>query len=255
MTRDIFRDKFRFNPALHLYLGIERESFFVNDGAIVADGPRVIPHLLAPDNAYGYELSACQLELRTAPTHINDLPRTLLAMDERLYDDERRLRFHVEHREVAPFDMPLDIYPDPTGRYQAITATMPIDVIRAACQVAGTHVHVGMASHELALKAYNAAVHHVMELCAAGDHSHGQRLEIYKIVKPALIPPTYDSWDAYESYAKEHGFYENPRNCWHLIRISAHGTIEFRMFGATPLREEILAWATRCYDICKSATE
>ncbi len=252
-----FLDRFRFDPSKHLFVGVERECFFVRDGAIVPEGPTIIPQPVPSgvfSGAYGYELSACQLELRTKPTQLPDLENTLLAMDAKLREDQVRLGFRVAHREVAPFDMPLDVYPDPSGRYQEITRDMPIEILRAACRVAGTHVHIGMGSPAQAIKAYNAARQHVPMLCAIGDNSSGERLSIYRIVKPALEPPPYADWDAYEQYAQENGFWGNPRDCWHIVRISAHGTIEFRMFGATPNPREIVTWASLCHMICRVAT-
>jgi ribosomal protein S18 acetylase RimI-like enzyme len=49
------------------------------------------------------------------------------------------------------------------------------------------------------------------------------------------------------------GFDKDPRKCWTLIRISKNGTIEFRMFGATPSLERIVGWAKLCHDLCKEA--
>ena len=146
--------------------------------------------------------------------------------------------------------MPLDVYPDPSGRYQVITKDMPEEKLRAACRVAGTHIHIGMGSQEKAIRAYNNALRHLDHLCKLGDKSKGERLSIYKIMAPNFKPPVYDSWKDYEVYAKEHGFIDSPRNCWHLIRISIHGTIEFRMFGATPDIHEVIQWAKICYTIC-----
>ncbi|MEK7498442.1 MAG: hypothetical protein AAB611_01120, partial [Patescibacteria group bacterium] len=51
--------------------------------------------------------------------------------------------------------------------------------------------------------------------------------------------------------AQFRGFAENPRNCWDLIRISRHGTIEFRMFGVTDHVDEVLMWVSRIKKILK----
>ncbi|MBP9822381.1 MAG: hypothetical protein KBC81_03005 [Candidatus Pacebacteria bacterium] len=247
-----FRRKFEFNKDRHLHLGVERECFFVKDGIISPLAPKFIPEL--PNNGlYGYELSACQLETRTKPHPVQMIGDALIDLRNMLEKDRVRLGFEVLHQEVAPFDMPLDIYPDPTGRYQKITKDMTVEKIRAACRVAGTHVHVGMGSPRQAIRAYNAAIKHIPELCAAGDKSNGERLKIYKIMAPNFQPPTYKNWGDFEKYANKNGFWKKPRNCWHIIRISTHGTIEFRMFGATPDVTEILAWAIRCHQICKDA--
>lgn len=149
--------------------------------------------------------------------------------------------------------MPLDVYPDPTGRYQRITKDMPRKILRAACRVIGTHVHVGMRDHEMALRVYNYAIRHLAELCEMGNGSFGERLAIYKQMAPDYEPKPYASWEEYYNTALEKGFAEDPRKCWTLIRISVHGTIEFRMFGATDSIDRIVSWATRCHQICQEA--
>lgn len=247
-----FTSRFNFDPSKHLFVGTERECFLTRGGSIVPIAPEIIPQIENKGN-YGYELSACQLEMRTDPSQIEGVGHLLTEAEQLLHCHERMLDFRALHQEVAPYEMPLDIYPDPTGRYQMITQSMPIKKIRAACRVAGTHIHIGMASPEHAIKAYNGAIQHLTELSKMGDKSKGERLQIYKIMAPNFKPPHYDSWECYERYAKNHEFDERPRNCWHLIRISIHGTIEFRLFGATPSVNEITEWANVCHSICKNA--
>jgi len=247
-----FTSKFKFDPDKHLLVGVERECFLTRDNNIVPIAPEIIPELGGNGN-YGYELSACQLEIRTIPTRMETFGEILAESDQMLRRDEKKIGFETVHYEVAPYDMPLDVYPDPTGRYQVITKNMPQNILRAACRVAGTHIHIGMASPEHAIRAYNATIKHLPELCKMGDKSNGERLQIYKIMAPDFSPPRYDDWGCYEAYAKSHGFEENPRNCWHLVRISIHGTIEFRMFGSTSNISEILEWAFVCHSICKNA--
>ncbi len=248
-----FNERFSFDPEKHLFLGIERECFLTRGGSILPIAPEIIPQLEGKGN-YGYELSACQLELRTNPIQIKSLSKTLRCSHELLNEHEKMFKFEALHQEVAPFNIPLDVYPDPTGRYQEITKNMPVETLRAACRVAGTHVHVGMGSPKKAISAYNSAIEHLPKLCEIGDKSGGERLEIYKIMASDFKPPYYENWRSYETYAKTAGFEENPRNCWHLIRISIHGTIEFRMFGATPCVDEITEWAEFCHSICREAS-
>jgi gamma-glutamyl:cysteine ligase YbdK (ATP-grasp superfamily) len=255
MTKS-FTERFNFNPEKHLFVGIERECFLTRDGQIVPIAHEVISRLEGRGTfgrLYGYELSACQLEIRTDPVPLEDFPKLIESSDQRLKAVEDTFKFEALHTEVAPYNMPLDVYPDPSGRYQEITRNMPIEKLRAACRVAGTHVHIGMGSKEQAIKAYNAAIPYLQTLCSMGDKSNGERLEIYRIMAPNFVPPRYTSWECYERYATEHGFIENPRNCWHLTRISVHGTIEFRMFGATPNIQEINEWVRKCYIICANA--
>ncbi len=245
-----FRNKFDFRSDMHLFVGVERECFLTENGTISPLAPQIVPHL--PNNgAYGFELSACQLETRTKPYPVELIGDAIIDMRNMLLKDQARLGFETLHQEVAPFDMPLDIYPD--ERYQKITKGMSTERLRAACRVAGTHVHIGMGSTRETIKAYNAAIEHIPRLCKMGDKSNGERLEIYKLMAPEFHPPEYKNWRDYERYAREHKFWENPRDCYHIVRISRHGTIEFRMFGATPDVTEIISWAVDCHTICKNA--
>lgn len=250
---DSFTSKFKFDSERHLFVGVERECFLLENGEIAPIAPAVISQLNGHGN-YGYELSACQLEIRTNPVPIETADEVLADSDRMLRKDEARFGFKTLHQEVAPFDMPLTVYPDPTGRYQKITKNMPEEILRAACRVAGTHIHIGMASPDQAIKAYNEAIPYLPQLCVMGDKSQGERLEIYKIMAPNFQPVRYNDWSCYEQYARDNGFWENPRNCWHLIRISIHGTIEFRVFGATPDTLEIARWAAFCHSICEKAS-
>ena len=110
-----------------------------------------------------------------------------------------------------------------------------------------------MPDHETALKVYNQTILFCDELCILGDGSNGRRLKIYKIVAPKYKPVPYLDWEDYFKFANENGFVGDSRNCWHLIRISKHGTIEFRMFGATKDLDKIHEWAYVCRELCKKA--
>jgi gamma-glutamyl:cysteine ligase YbdK (ATP-grasp superfamily) len=149
--------------------------------------------------------------------------------------------------------MPLDVYPDPTGRYQKITRDMPREVLTAACRIIGTHVHIGMPDHETALRVYNRLCPYFEHLCEMGNGSFGERLAIYRQMAPKYKPTPYESWEDFYGSACKKGFVEDPRKCWTLIRISVHGTIEFRMFGATDNHERIVRWATKCHELCMEA--
>ena len=110
-----------------------------------------------------------------------------------------------------------------------------------------------MPDHESALQVYNYAVGHYQELCRIGNGSFGERLDLYKVMAPDHVPEYYASWDHFVEVAKAKGFIEDPRKCWTLIRISTHGTIEFRMFGSTNSIERIVKWASYCKEICSNA--
>lgn len=274
-----FTKQFRFNPRKSLYLGVERECFLCDkSGKIAPIAPQVLSCLekfipspscfvgsdsWEPSKDFGYELSACQLESRVGPCQLEDLASQLRANEKKV----RAIEKVPTHRalgktwswfsrlfvEVGPEDMPLDVYPDPSGRYKRITKKMPRDILLAACRVIGTHVHIGMPDRETALRVYNRVLQYLPLLCWKGDGSHGERLEIYKMMAKNWNPLPYADWDAFYQAAVRGEFTEDPRRCWTLIRISVHGTIEFRMFGATDSIEKIVSWAKLCHSLCKKA--
>ena len=252
-----FMKRFAFDSSKALFIGVERECFLTNHaGDIIPIANVVLKHLtkLATSNdVWGYELSACQLESRCGPHALEDVELNLLTLEQEVLAAEKVVGFLRNHNEVAPETMPLDIYPDPSGRYQRIAKKMSREVLLAACRVIGTHIHVGMPDHESALHVYNEAIKHTARLCKLGDKSGGKRLEIYKIVAPDHIPPQYANWQDFHAKAIKKGFNFDPRKCWTLIRISKHGTIEFRMFGTTKNIQEVVGWVKNCHSICKNA--
>lgn len=245
-----FMAKFAFRPEGAGLIGTEREGFITDPaGNIVPWAPRILEHL--PDRkSFGYELSACQLEDRVGPVDIQDLLPAFMANERMLARAEKILGFKRLYIDVAPENMPLDIFPDPTGRYQLITANMPLHILSAACRVAGIHFHVGMPDHTTALRVYNGVIKNCERLCQMGDKSGGKRLAIYQMMAPDYMPQPYESWAHFHEIARAKGFEEDPRKCWCYIRISVHGTIEFRMFGSTDDLKEILAWAKECHKLC-----
>lgn len=246
---DNFKKKFNFQEEKKLFVGVERECHLVNsEGSIVPMAFEVLTAL--GHKNFGYELSACQLESRTEPVRIECVRDALLQNDNLVYPVLEKLSLWASHREVAPLDMPLDVYPDPTGRYQQITQNMPVEILRAACRVIGTHVHIGMPNHCTALNVYNKVISSTEKLMNLGDGSNGERLAIYRIMAPDAMPKAYKSWEDFYSMACVKGFEQDPRKCWTLVRISIHGTIEFRMFGTTSDVDVITGWARRCHQLC-----
>ena len=282
MSIDTFKGLFKYDQSKIGYVGIERECFISewgsgtvgivpkayeilsrikagtvrptgSSGADAWSGPgrEYTTHEVKPDE-FGYELSACQIETRIGPCELADVHSELTVVDVHLrcllgYD------YSPLHTEVGPANMPLDVYPDPTGRYQKITAHMPREVLLAACRVIGTHVHVGMKDHETALRVYNYTTRYFTDLCEIGNGSFGERLAIYRQMAPEYEPKPYKDWEAYYQVASAKGFADDPRKCWTLIRISTHGTIEFRMFGATDSIQRIVGWVQYCHALCARA--
>lgn len=265
MSFSQFKNRFTYAQSKAGYVGVERECFIVGlGGKIVPRAHEVLSsiedteslfsewHLVKPGE-FSYELSGCQIECRTGPCKLTDLSHELRLVDKHLDVLLENKKYRPLHIEVGPADMPLDVYPDPTGRYQRIKKNMPREILLAACRVIGTHIHIGMRDHEMALRVYNYVIKHLAELCEMGNGSFGERLAIYKQMAPDYEPKPYASWEEYYQTALAKGFAEDPRKCWTLIRISVHGTIEFRMFGATDSIERIVNWATRCHELCQEA--
>src|SRR3989344_614335 len=246
-----FAKQFKFNPDKKLWVGVERECFLTNkEGTILPLAQSVLSHF-KDETEFGYELSACQLETRIGPCRIQYVSRRIQSSEKKLNALENQLGFRRCHNEVAPENMPLDVYPDPTGRYQRITLNMPREVLLAACRAIGTHIHIGMPDFATALRVYNRALSYIPTLCRSGDNSSGRRLEIYKIMEPNCLPPYYNSLVEFYETALANKFDADPRRCWHLVRISIHGTIEFRMFGTTEKIDRVVEWARQCYELCK----
>ncbi len=235
-----------------LFVGVERECHLVDKMGLIVPAAFEVLNMIN-DKHFGYELSACQLESRTDPVQILSLKNALLKNDEVAHSVLDKLSLKCSYKEVAPFDMPLDVYPDPSGRYQLITKDMSVETLRAACRVIGTHIHIGMPDHETALNVYNDVICHTDNLISLGDGSNGERLKIYRMMAPDATPKAYVSWDNFYSAACEKGFDQDPRKCWALIRISVHGTIEFRMFGTTDNLDTIVEWASHCLNLCKNS--
>lgn len=256
MTLASFMKKFVYVPERAGYIGIEREAFIADcRGQIIAAAPRVLAPLAGGNEEFGYELSACQIETRIGPVVIDAVSDALTENDAHLNGLLGAHGLTPLHAEVGPEDMPLDVYPDPTGRYAALTRDMPRDVLLSACRVIGTHIHVGMPSHGIALLVYNHIVTHTPRLCGMGDGSEGARLAIYRQMAPESDPMPYASWRAFYAAAQAQGFAEDPRKCWTFVRISVHGTLEFRMFGATDSLLKIESWTRECHGLCMDALE
>lgn len=248
-----FMQQFNFRNDGKMLVGIEREGFILNCNGKIAPLASKVLEILKDRLRFGYELSACQLEDRIGPCKLQDLKNHIAANDEEIRKAEKKINFSRLYCEVASANMPLDVFPDPTGRYQKIVRNLPKDILLAACRVAAIHIHIGMPDHRTAMKVYNKAINHIEELCKLGDGSNGKRLKIYKIMAPDFKPPRYHDWQDFYDLAIAKNFVADPRKCWHLIRLSVHGTIEFRMFGSTPDLDKIINWSKICHNICLKA--
>ena len=249
----IFCNKFKFNPKYELSVGIERERFLLDNSKNIAPISSFALKHIGESDRFGHELSACQLEDRIGPCYIPEVRSHLEQNESILKQVELLLGFSHLSKEVGPACMPFDVSNDPTGRYERIRKSIPKSVLEAACRVIGTHVHIGMKDHTSALHVYNQMIPYVNELCRMGDFSNGERLKLYKRMAPMCYPKPYKTWNEFYRAAVEFEFDSDPRSCWTLIRISIHGTIEFRMFGATENLDIVVNWANKCHELCKEA--
>ena len=154
----------------------------------------------------------------------------------------------VRYLSVAPENMPLDVYPD--ARYLGIADRISPNALISACRVAGTHFHVGMPDWETALEVYNRVVGEIDYLINLGNRTNGERIRIYAGMAKDFMPRTYRSVDDLFDNFCLNGLADNPRGCYHLIRISVHGTIEFRMFDNTDDPDDIDFRGRSCLEVC-----
>lgn len=240
MNLEKFLRKFEFRENLAGFVGIERERFLCCEGIIV---PRSHIFLKNVSSNWTYELSNCQVEDRTKPKRrIEEVEQQLIDNDREGKREARLLGLDLLSMEVGPSNMSLKVYPN--SRYLKIVKSLSLEKISAACRVTGTHIHIGMPNIETAIRVNNLLREKDIfnRLCWVGDHSKGERLNLYRLVAGNCYPSYYKDKNHFFEVAKKKGFADNPRNCWDLIRISVHGTIELRMFGSTSNIDEILSW-------------
>ncbi len=246
-----FLSRFNFREEMTAFVGIERERFLSDSsGRLMPVADRFLSEI--GDTLWTHELSACQVEDRTNPlTHLEDIKSAIQVNNEQGKRIAKKMGLHLRTIEVASEHMSLDVYPEP--RYLRIKNSLTREQLSAACRVTGTHLHFGMPNLETAISVVNCLREHIEALSILGDHSNGERLQLYRIVAPIWEPPCYQGENHFFEVACEQKFADNPRNCWHLVRISIHGTVELRMLGATDDLEEICQWITMIREIIKVA--
>ncbi|MDP3956141.1 MAG: glutamate-cysteine ligase family protein [bacterium] len=241
-----FTERYCFNQKLVGATGVEMEWFLEDlDGVIVPHSQKILA-LTATNNVLFHqwtpELSACQIEFHTLPCKNTHQLETEIRKGRTLTRGfANNCKLVLSDCEIAPPDISTEVYP--LERYNTIAASMSSDVLRAACSVAGTHIHKGMPSLEEAVRTCSLVSKYIDSLIQFGDHSNGRRMEIYGIVAPHWRTPQYRSVEHYFEIAKEQGFASDPTKCWHIARINpTHGTLEVRTFGVAKETEEILLW-------------
>ena len=235
-------------------VGVERESFLYHDDR---PDPNAQEFLLRMGthtdhgSSWTHELSACQVEHRTEPH------ASLTSLRDNLIEGSRdanliasSMNREVRWIEVAPADMTLQVYPDP--RYAQIAESLGEDRLRAACRVAGIHVHVECFGLEDAIRVYGALRTNLAKLTRLGDHSKGERMCLYgTVVNNLHTPPHVESSEHLYYLACQAGWGTNLRSCWWTLRLSRHGTVEVRVFGTTDDVDEVMGYVEAVQSILR----
>jgi len=211
-----------------------------------------------PDS-FTYELSNCQVEYRTG---VHSTSQSMIKEVEGLFGGLPPLfqSYDCEPRfiPVGPEDMPLHVYPH-DARYEELEEKLPEDILRAACRVAGIHVHIGTENFEQMLKVYNAFVKHYDVLVAFINQGNTERLGLYRQVADfagqVTIPPHLESMEHFYALAVEHGFASNLKDCWWLIRSTRFGTVELRFPDMTEDLGLLEKFITMCLEIAHEAAK
>jgi gamma-glutamyl:cysteine ligase YbdK (ATP-grasp superfamily) len=242
---DDFKKLIKFNSGLAGHIGCEREFFLVD----IATG-KIVPmsdEFLRRANdeiRFSCELSKCQGEYKTSPcVDIQQLRREIICNQNFAEKIARDLGLRIVYMEVAPDDMPRDIYPDP--RFFGFEKNKSDDQLLAMLQIASCHFHIGCGNYDQALKLYNAASRNMDDLLTWCDNSGGERIERYRIAAPNCDAVGFASIKEHHAHAKLHGYDKDLKDCYGLVRITKYGTVEFRMFGVPGSIEELVALAER----------
>ncbi|MBP6866231.1 MAG: amidoligase family protein [Candidatus Pacebacteria bacterium] len=256
MPLDEFKNKFKFDESRHLCFGVERELYITRDGEFFPLADEIlksIDHDMFP-STWTHEFSACALEQTIGPAQIEKLHETILAMDESKDMIEKQFDVKLQAFEVAPENLPDDVYPDPSGRYQAIQDTSPEELVDAARRTCGIHVHIGIGNHSDALQVHQTLCNEsFMEyLLSIGDNSNRERIELMKHFTEWTFD-SFSSWQDFYDHLEKKNLLHDIKSYRPLIRLTRHGTIEFRMFGSTNSKELIEFYIKTCYNLVKFA--
>ncbi|MCA9364740.1 MAG: hypothetical protein KC736_02505 [Candidatus Moranbacteria bacterium] len=247
-----FCGKFQFRPEHSGEIGIEQESLVLQNGLVTPQAKHVLDHLYSNGccSAYfGPELSACQIEDRVGPVSLADLNNHLSYNEMVLSHCVANLGLSLQRDGVGPKSMPLDV--SSGARYQSIAKTLSPEQLSVACRLIGTHVHVGMPNIHSAVCAYNMAVSCFDDLVFLSGEKNLERLQLYGLMGPNTRPATFSTLHDFYFHACCHGHAHDPRKNYALIRISPHGTVEFRVFGATSNVLLVEKWARSCLSLCQ----
>ncbi len=238
--------------------GIERERFIVNStGKIVPAIGKLLPriHQVAkqqkvPEKLFSFELFAGQVEDRTPPCkNMKEIKDALEINDDIMLKAANDLGLLFDHSEIIKESRIAGLEVNPfSSRHYNIWASISHERRLAASIVAAVHVHVSV-SNEEAVEIINLCRKNVINsLVRIGDHSNFRRINAYRIMaEDDGIPPMFSSFSEITEYIVSKG---GEKNVWDLVRFKpSTGTIEFRMFGATPSIKEIVGYIQACCDL------
>lgn len=249
MGKSEFLDQFYWQPERKGRVALELEGFVTERGRLVHCGYDLacaFKHCMPSGIEIGYELPRAQIELRSAEPvpmreiapHVDEFETAL-----RLLEDESGFeiiaRGYLSNHEAVLTQ---------ANEYEDISERLSPDALHAACSTAGLHAHVGLQDLEAALAAYERARGAVERLIEG--YASTERLAAYKAVTSFWEPTPLPNAEALYALAQKQDFEHNLKRWWALIRISRHGTLEFRMADATRDRAKILAYAEACYALC-----
>ena len=250
-----FVQMFQFDESKAFNVGVERESFLcsMDTNVVVPEAYTAYKVLRQSSLAQHFtpELSACQIEYRTSPVLLPLLQIQLEELDKELQRLLSTVGLYGDYIELAPDSIPTAVYPNQRGK--DVSERLTKETLLAACRVAGTHVHVGMPDLETAILVYNHVIKHLKRLIQLGDFSAGERLRLYMLVAGSPFQGMLGGEEHFYSIAIQEQFAANPRDWWALVRISVHGTIEFRPFGSVASADTIVNWASYCHYLCLEA--
>jgi gamma-glutamyl:cysteine ligase YbdK (ATP-grasp superfamily) len=273
MTSDVcsFKQMFGFEGNQFGTVGSELEFFIYSqllketDGGsgFVSGADELLPALrfssIGGPDSFTYELSNCQIEYRTG---VHSTSESLIEEVKAVFSDFPQLFQEYDYQPrfipVGPEDMPLDVYPH-DARYKELEEKLPEDILRAACRVAGIHVHIGTENFGQMLKVYNAFVKHYDVLVAFINPGNTERLDLYRQVADfagqVTIPPYLESMEHFYALAVKHGFTSNLKDCWWLIRPTRFGTVELRFPDMTEDLGLLEKFITMCLEIAHEAAK
>ena len=206
-------------------VSVERQAFIANAAGVIVPKARLVLKRagsefwpawendrpdFSRDHRFACGFSTCQIRSRISPCRVESLRGHLFGTEARLEEYITRAgeNLNLSYLAVAP-ERALS-YPY-RGRRRNM-GRIPKEICSVLCRIAGTIIRIQIPHCEIAKCVYDGVVGQTEKLCQLGDNYNGKYVEMCKIIAPYYKP---------------------------LIGVTKHGTIEFRMFGATSSLERI----------------